>query len=191
MPPLSFAPARRDAPPRRGAAAPRLVPAPPRAASGWRVAARPGAPVLLPAALAALAALAVLAATPAAADTVVASRTIRAAEILAPGDVELQPGETAGAATRLAEVLGLEARAILYAGRPVRPEQLGAPALVERNQKVTLVFASGGLRIEAEGRALGRAALGEDVSVMNLDSRRTVIGTVAADGSVNVGRDAR
>src|SRR5690606_26543847 len=105
-PPLPSAPARRDAPPRRGAAAPRLVPASPRAASGWRMAARrPGAPVLLPAALAVLA---VLAATPAAADTVVASRTIRAAEILAPGDVELQPGETAGAATRLAEVLGLE-----------------------------------------------------------------------------------
>ena len=49
-------------------------------------------------------------------------------------------------------------------------------------------YASGPLRIVTEGRALDRAGAGEPVRVMNLASRQTVTGTVAADGSIEVGQ---
>ena len=75
---------------------------------------------------------------------------------------------------------------MIYAGRPVREADLAPPALVERNQIVTLRFRRGGLAISAEGRAMGRAAEGESVRAVNLGSRLTVSGTVAADGSVHV-----
>jgi flagellar basal body P-ring formation protein FlgA len=39
----------------------------------------------------------------------------------------------------------------------------------------------------ADGRALGRAGIGDVVRVMNLGSRQTVSGLVLADGSIVVG----
>jgi flagella basal body P-ring formation protein FlgA len=133
-----------------------------------------------------LAGLALLAAPPAAAETLVALRTIRAQTVIGPGDVGLAPGVTPGALTQPEQALGLEARVALYPGRPIHPADLGPPALVERNARVTLVFRSGALTITAEGRALSRAAAGEAVRVMNLSSRATVTGTVEPDGRVAV-----
>ncbi|RBI84627.1 flagella basal body P-ring formation protein FlgA [Rhodosalinus halophilus] len=133
-----------------------------------------------------LVALAALAAAPAAAETLVATRLIRAQEVIGPGDVTLSSGEVPGALTDPAAAVGREARVALYPGRPVMRGQTAPPALVERNQIVTVVYAQGGLRLTAEARALGRAAAGERVRVMNLSSRLSVTGTVAEDGSVRV-----
>lgn len=121
------------------------------------------------------------------AETVVARHTIRANTILTEADLALQPTGTAGALDNIDLAIGQEARVTLYANRPIRPEDLGPPALVDRNQIVTLIYATGPLNIHAEGRALARGGLGDAVRVMNLSSRTTVSGFVAADGSVRVG----
>jgi flagella basal body P-ring formation protein FlgA len=125
-----------------------------------------------------------------AAETVVAARTLRAQTLITAGDLQLQPGATPGAIADPAQAIGREARVVLYAGRPIRPADLGAPALVERNDLVVLAFAAGGLAIRTEGRALGRAGAGEAVQVMNLGSKTIVTGRVAADGTVRVGPPA-
>ena len=123
---------------------------------------------------------------PALADMVVATRTIRANTVLTAQDLKLQSGEAVGVASHPDQLVGQETRVALYAGRPVRLEDVGPPALVERNQVVELVFDHGGLRITTEGRSLSRAGAGERVRVMNLDSRTTVTGRVASDGRVLV-----
>ncbi len=128
-----------------------------------------------------------LAAAHAGARTLVAARTIRAQTVLAPGDLVTGPVAVPGALADPAAAIGLEARVILHAGRPVRAADLGPPALVERNALVTLAWRAGLLTIRAEGRALGRAGAGETVRVLNLASRATVTGRVAADGTVVVG----
>lgn len=122
----------------------------------------------------------------AAADTVVAARTIRSQSLLGPDDLALVGGDTPGALSSLDDALGMEARVNLYAGRPIRAGEIGPPAIVERNQIVRLVYAQGGLNIQAEGRSLGRAGVGDSVRVMNLASRQTVSGRVAEDGSIRV-----
>lgn len=127
-----------------------------------------------------------LCAAPALAETLVATRTIRAQTLITPEDVVHAAIETPGALREAALVIGQEARVALYAGRPIRPGDIGPAAVVERNQIVLLVFDRGGLRITAEGRALGRGAPGEAIRVMNLSSRSTVGGTISADGSVHV-----
>jgi flagella basal body P-ring formation protein FlgA len=66
--------------------------------------------------------------------------------------------------------------------------QIGPPALVERNSIVRMNYSRGPLRIVTDGRALDRAAVGETVRVMNLSSKQTVTGTVAPDGSIEVGQ---
>lgn len=126
----------------------------------------------------------------AAAETVVAARTLRAQTLIAAADLEVRPGATPGALADPAQAIGREARVVLYAGRPIRHADLGAPALVDRNDLVVLAFDAGGLAIRTEGRALGRAGAGEAVQVMNLGSKTIVTGRVAADGTVRVGPPA-
>lgn len=122
------------------------------------------------------------------ADSVVATRTIRPQEIVTADAVRLDPGQFAGAFTTLEAVIGQEARVAIYPGRAVLQGALGEPALVDRNQAVELVYALRGLTIRAEGRALGRGAVGERIRVMNIDSRTVLFGTVAPDGSIVVSR---
>ncbi len=93
-----------------------------------------------------------------------------------------------GAIASIEEAVGLEAKVALYPGRPILLSQLSAPALVERNAVVRMAYVSGPLRIVTEGRVLDRAGKGEMVRVMNLTSKQTVTGVVAADGSIEVGQ---
>ncbi len=146
------------------------------------------AAMILLAGLAAAAASAEEAAVTAADATVVATRVIRSQTVLGPDDVAVTAGATPGAYGAAEEVLGLEARVSLYAGRPVMRGDLGPPALLDRNQLVTMTYARGGLTIVAEGRALGRAGMGERVRVLNLDSKTVVTGRVTGFGEVEVGR---
>lgn len=134
-----------------------------------------------------LALLLALTTAPAMADTVIAARTIRAQTLLTVGDVQLAKGDVAGAYGALEAVIGQEARVALYAGRPIRSNEVGPPALIDRNQIVILLYRQGGLRMAAEGRALGRAGAGDRLKVMNLASRQTISGIVRKDGTVTVG----
>ncbi|MDQ2093987.1 flagellar basal body P-ring formation chaperone FlgA [Rhodalgimonas zhirmunskyi] len=123
---------------------------------------------------------------PCLADTVVPTRTIRAQEVIYAEDLRLHPAEIGGAFSAISDVAGKEARVALYPNRPVRPGDIGPPAIVERNQIVELIYDTRGLRIETAGRALDRAGIGDLIKVMNIVSRTTVIGKVDKDGSVSV-----
>ena len=127
-----------------------------------------------------------LLAAPSWAQTVVASHTIRANTVLASGDLTVVGKTIPGALQDIETAIGREARVVLYAGRPIRADQLGAPALVDRNDIVSLVFRRGGLAISTEGRALDRGGLKDRIKVMNLGSRSIVEGEVIAPSTVLV-----
>ena len=120
------------------------------------------------------------------ADALLATRAIPSRCVGGPEDVGIVEREIPGALSKPEEAIGLEARVTVYAGRAIRASDLGPPALVERNQIVTLRFRSLGLSIATEGRALARAGLGERIQVMNLTSKTVVTGLVLADRSVEV-----
>ncbi|QDY70152.1 flagellar basal body P-ring formation chaperone FlgA [Qingshengfaniella alkalisoli] len=124
---------------------------------------------------------------PAQAETVAARAVIRAQTIIAPQDLKLLPDTTPGTLSNPSQVVGMEARVNLYPDRPIRSGDIGPPAVIERNQIVALNYHNAGLSILSEGRSLARAAAGERIRVMNLESRVTVTGTVMVDGSVTVG----
>ncbi|MFZ7091086.1 flagellar basal body P-ring formation chaperone FlgA [Primorskyibacter sp. 2E233] len=134
----------------------------------------------------ALAVMIALIAGPGFADTVIATRTIRPQELISAGDVRIDPANVDGAHQSLDEVIGQEARIALYAGRVVMQGSVGEPALIDRNQMVELIYARGGLRIAAEGRALARGGVGERIRVMNTGSRTVLFGLIAPDGTVLV-----
>ncbi|RVV97962.1 flagellar basal body P-ring formation protein FlgA [Mesobaculum littorinae] len=123
---------------------------------------------------------------PALAETVVAAQTVRPQTMIGPQHLSVVAADTPGTLSDPALAVGQEARVVLYAGRPIRPGDIGPPAIVDRNQIVQLAYSKGPLRIVAEGRALDRAGVGDAVRVMNLGSRSTVTGVVAEDGTIHV-----
>jgi flagella basal body P-ring formation protein FlgA len=143
-------------------------------------------------ALLALAALCLppgVAAEPASSDAqigFVAARSIRARTVIQREDIERSEQPVPGALSDPEAIVGHEAQGWLQSGRPIMPEDIGPPALVERNEIVTMRFRKGMLEITAEGRVLERGPLGARVRVMNLDSRATVNGVVVAPGVVEV-----
>ncbi|MEJ6403215.1 flagellar basal body P-ring formation chaperone FlgA [Yoonia sp. 2307UL14-13] len=126
--------------------------------------------------------------TSTAADTVIAARTIPAQTTIMAEDVVLRDQTVPGAVADPAEIIGMEARVALYAGRPIRMGDVGFPAVVERNQVIALHYQRGSLVISTEGRALGRAGPGDVIRVMNIGSRSTVAARIGADGAGYVGQ---
>lgn len=124
---------------------------------------------------------------PLAADSLVATRTVRPGEVLGAADVRLDPTQTAGGLDRSDQVVGLVARRLLSAGRPIMPGDVGPPPAVRRNSPVTLVYRSRGLSITVEGRALADAAVGEEARAINMSSRQTVTGIVSGDREITFG----
>lgn len=121
------------------------------------------------------------------ADSLVATRTIPALSVIMQDDVTPVAAEIPNALSLLSQAVGQETRIAIYAGRPILAADLGPPAIVHRNQIVQLAYQSGTLAILTEGRALGRGGVGDMIRVMNLASRNTVSGRIAADGTVLVG----
>ncbi|MGV6803336.1 MAG: flagellar basal body P-ring formation chaperone FlgA [Ruegeria sp.] len=120
------------------------------------------------------------------ADIAVTNRTVRAKEIINLADIEVIAGEVPGAIQRPVVLVGQEAKTALYPGRPIFQSNVGPPAIVDRNDLVTLVFIKNGLSIMADGRALGRGAVGDRIRVMNLTSRATITGEIRSDGQIEV-----
>jgi flagella basal body P-ring formation protein FlgA len=121
-----------------------------------------------------------------AADIVVTTRTLRPGDLIAASDLGLIAGERIDSYDQIRDVAGQEARVALYPNRPIHFDHIGPPALVDRNQIVSLRFAGKSLVITTDGRSLERGGIGDRVRIMNLSSRTTLFGIVQADGSVAV-----
>lgn len=91
------------------------------------------------------------------------------------------------AATSSDALVGKVARQTLLPGRPIAPNAIREQYLVNQGKSAQIVFRDGALTITASGLALQSGGKGDVISVRNIDSGRTVRGTVEADGSVNVG----
>lgn len=125
---------------------------------------------------------------PAFADALVPNRVIKAGQVIDATDLSVVEADIPGTPTDPALVNGQEARVALYPGRPIRDGQFGPPAIVLRNQVVSLSYVTGTLAIFTEGRALDRGGVGDVIPVVNLSSRNTVQGRILPDGSVSVSR---
>lgn len=80
----------------------------------------------------------------------------------------------------------LAARHELRPGQPLRAADLMKPAIVQRNDSVTLVYEAPGLTLTLRGRAQDTGALGDTVNVLNEQSKRVVQGVVSAPDRVTV-----
>lgn len=64
------------------------------------------------------------------------------------------------------------------------------PELVRQNEAVTITYEAPGLFLSMRGKALDAGAEGDTVNVLNVQSKRTVQGTVTGPGRVTLAAPA-
>jgi flagella basal body P-ring formation protein FlgA len=109
------------------------------------------------------------------------------ADVRLPAGTIVEPTHLSGAPEDTAALVGRQMRRTVFPGRPVGLEDTKVPDLVERNGLVRIVARKGPLRVETRGRSLGAGGEGEEILVMNLESRRTVAARIVGPGLVEVG----
>jgi flagellar basal body P-ring formation protein FlgA len=122
-------------------------------------------------------------------ETAVLTRGVDRSEILKSSDVvmERRPKAEAGAeaATR-DQAIGMQMRKQLRAGQFLKVGDFGKPDLVQRDDTVTLIYETSGLYLTMRGKALDAGAEGDTVSVLNVQSKRSVSGVVIGRGQVAI-----
>lgn len=116
-------------------------------------------------------------------------RPIGRNEIIKASDlnVERRPkAEVGGDAIPLEQAIGMQTRRAMRIGDALRSSDLAKADLVTRDQTISLVYETPGLYLTSRGKALEAGTKGDTVSVLNLQSKRTVQGIVVGPGQVAI-----
>jgi flagella basal body P-ring formation protein FlgA len=122
-------------------------------------------------------------------EAAVLARDVERNEVLKSSDVvvERRPRvEVGGDVASRQRAVGMQARHQMRAGQAMRMADLAKPDLVQRDQTVTMIYEVTGLYLTVRGKALEGGTEGDVVSVLNLQSKRTVSGTVVGRGQVAI-----
>jgi flagella basal body P-ring formation protein FlgA len=84
------------------------------------------------------------------------------------------------------EAVGLAVRQQMRTGQVLTRGQLMKPELVHRDDSITLVYEVPGILLTTRGKALEAGAMGDTISVTNLETKRTVQGTVSGPSRVTI-----
>jgi flagella basal body P-ring formation protein FlgA len=122
-------------------------------------------------------------------EAAVLTRNVERGEILKSLDVmtERRPkAEVGGDVVARGHAVGMQMRKPLRAGQALKVADLAKPDLVQRDDNVTLIYETAGLYLTMRGKALDSGTDGDAVSVLNLQSKRTISGVVIGRGQVAI-----
>jgi flagella basal body P-ring formation protein FlgA len=122
-------------------------------------------------------------------EAAVLARDVERNDVLKSADIVIERRPKAAVGNDVAapsRAIGMQMRKALRAGQPLRTADLTKPDLVQRDQTVTLIYEAAGLYLTVRGKALEGGTEGDIVNVLNLQSKRTVSGTVIGRGQVSV-----
>jgi flagella basal body P-ring formation protein FlgA len=122
-------------------------------------------------------------------EAAVLTRNVERTDILKSSDlmVERRPKAEIGGDVALRDrALGMQVRRSMRAGQALKAADLVKPDLVQRDQGVTLIFQTAGIYLTTRGKAIDNGTEGDVVSVLNLQSKRTVTGVVTGRGQVTI-----
>jgi flagella basal body P-ring formation protein FlgA len=88
--------------------------------------------------------------------------------------------------TTIDQAQGLSTKHALRAGQVIRQADVAKPELVGRGETVTIVFQVPGILLTILGKAVEPGALGDVISVVNVQSKHTLQATVIGPGRVSV-----
>ncbi|APO51875.1 flagella basal body P-ring formation protein FlgA [Bradyrhizobium diazoefficiens] len=122
-------------------------------------------------------------------EVAVLTRDIDRADLLKSSDVTLErrpKAEVTGEAASRDRTIGMQLRRPMRAGTPIRVADIVKPDFVQRDQNVTIIYQVPGLYLTTRGKAIESGAEGDTVSVLNLQSKRTLTGVVTGRGQITV-----
>lgn len=83
-------------------------------------------------------------------------------------------------------LIGKTAKRVLLANAPLRAMDVMDTPSVRRNEPVTLIYEAEGLKLSVRGKALGDAAIGANVKVLNPQSNKVLEAIVDGPGTARV-----
>jgi flagellar basal body P-ring formation protein FlgA len=122
-------------------------------------------------------------------EAAVLTRNVERTDILKSSDLIVErraKAEIGGEAAARDSALGMQVRRPMRAGQALKVADLAKPDLVQRDQSVTLIYQTAGLYLTTRGKAVDNGTEGDVVSVLNLQSKRTVSGVVTGRGQVTI-----
>jgi flagella basal body P-ring formation protein FlgA len=122
-------------------------------------------------------------------EVAVLTRDIDRNDTLKASDVALErrpKAEVTGEPASRDRSIGMQLRRAMRAGTPLRAADIVKPDFVVRDQAVTVIFQAPGLYLTTRGKAIESGAEGDTVSVLNLQSKRTLTGVVTGRGQVTI-----
>lgn len=122
-------------------------------------------------------------------EAAVLTRSVERNDILKASDVVVERRPKAEVGNDIAtreRALGMQVRKQMRAGQAIKAADLGRPDMVSRDQSVTLIYEAPGLYLTGRGKAVESGTEGDTVSVVNLQSKRTVQGVVTGPGQVSI-----
>jgi flagellar basal body P-ring formation protein FlgA len=125
-----------------------------------------------------------------AAKVVVAALPLARNQLITEADVRIEERDLArlpeGAITKLRDVVGKRTRQGISAGTPLHSRLIETPAIIKRGAMVTILAQSPSLSVAAQGQAKEDGAVGNQIRVMNLSSRKDVYAKVVDENTVRV-----
>jgi len=122
-------------------------------------------------------------------EVAVLTRDIDRADLLKSSDVSVErrpKAEVTGEAASRDRTVGMQLRRPMRAGTPIRVADIVKPDFVQRDQSVTIIYQVPGLYLTTRGKAIESGAEGDTVSVLNLQSKRTLTGVVTGRGQITI-----
>ena len=120
------------------------------------------------------------------------NRSLEAGEIVQPEDLSWTKVAAApvGAPRDADALIGKAAKRPLRSGAAASTRDVTNPQVVKRDDMVEVIFAMDGVNLSLQAKAMGAAAVGDTVSLMNLSSKKALQAVVAAPGKAVVGPEA-
>jgi len=121
-------------------------------------------------------------------DALAVDHPVERGQVLRASDLTImrRPKAESAGITDMAAAVGFAARQPLRPGQPLRAADLMKPEIVQRNEIVTIVYEAPGIVLTLRGQAQDAGALGDAISVLNVESKRVVQGTIVGPGRVAV-----
>lgn len=117
------------------------------------------------------------------------ARSLQTGEIVQPQDLVWSKAAAAPAdvPSDAEAAIGLAARRPLRAGAAVASRDLGAAQVIKAGETITVTFASEGISLSLEGKAMSAAGVGETLNVQNTASKKIIQAVATGPGQAVVG----
>lgn len=83
-------------------------------------------------------------------------------------------------------LIGMTARRVILAGRPIKTSEMIAPKLIERGEIVTLTLNVGTMALTTQAKALQNGAKGDIIRVVNTASNKTLQAIITGTNQVSI-----